>query len=58
MVWSVLDAAGVWESINKSVRDIPGGDTAQDFNVEDLRRHAPRVVGFTMLSSPSSTSYS
>jgi hypothetical protein len=48
MVWSVLDAAGVWESINKSVRDILGGDTAQDFNVEDYVGTS-RVVGFTML---------
>ena len=48
MVWSVLDAAGVWDSINKSVRDILGGETAQDFNVENYVGTS-RVVGFTML---------
>lgn len=48
MVWSVLDAAGVWESINSSVRDIVGGETARDFNVEDYVGTS-RVVGFTML---------
>lgn len=48
MVWSVLDAAGVWDSINSSVRDILGGETAQDFNVENYVGTS-RVVGFTML---------
>jgi hypothetical protein len=48
MVWSVLDAAGVWNSINSSVRDIVGGDTAQDFDIEDYVGTS-RVVGFTML---------
>jgi hypothetical protein len=48
MVWSVLDAAGVWESINSSVRDIVGGETARDFDVEDYVGTS-RVVGFTML---------
>jgi hypothetical protein len=47
MVWSVLDAAGVWDSINSSVRDIVGA-TANDFNVEDYVGTS-RVVGFTML---------
>ena len=48
MVWSVLDAAGVWDSIDTSVRDILGGDTADDFNVENYVGTS-RVVGFTML---------
>ncbi|WP_182525114.1 DUF3566 domain-containing protein [Nocardioides dongkuii] len=48
MVWSVLDAAGVWESINTSVRDIVGGEEARDFNVENYVGTS-RVVGFTML---------
>jgi hypothetical protein len=47
MVWSVLDAAGVWDSINSSVRDIVGA-TANDFNIEDYVGTS-RVVGFTML---------
>lgn len=48
MVWSVLGAAGVWDSINSSVRDIVGGETAQDFDVENYVGTS-RVVGFTML---------
>ena len=48
MVWSVLDAAGVWESINTSVRDIVGGEEARDFDVESYVGTS-RVVGFTML---------
>lgn len=47
MVWSVLGAAGVWDSINSSVRDIVG-QTADEFNVEDYVGTS-RVVGFTML---------
>ena len=47
MIWSVLGAAGVWDSINSSVRDIVG-QTADEFNVEDYVGTS-RVVGFTML---------
>ncbi|WP_122815921.1 DUF3566 domain-containing protein [Nocardioides pantholopis] len=48
MVWSVLGAAGVWESINASVRDIVGGDDGADFDIENYLG-TTRVVGFTML---------
>ncbi|WP_240641218.1 DUF3566 domain-containing protein [Nocardioides ferulae] len=49
MVWSVLDAAGVWESINKTVTDIVGDD-ASSFDVEDYIGTS-RVLGFTVLVS-------
>lgn len=50
MVWSVLSAAGVWDSINSAVRDIVGGDQAATWDVEDYIGTS-RVVGFTMLVS-------
>lgn len=50
MVWSVLSAAGVWESINSTVQDIVGGQEAAGFDVEDYLGTS-RVLGFTMLVS-------
>lgn len=48
MVWSVLGAAGVWESINSSVQEVIGGETGRSFDVEDYVGTS-RVVGFTMI---------
>jgi len=48
MVWSVLGAAGVWDSINSSVRDIVGGEQADEFDIENYLGTA-RVLGFTTL---------
>jgi hypothetical protein len=48
MVWSVLGAAGVWDSINQTVQDIVGGQDAPSFNVENYVGTS-RVIGFTML---------
>lgn len=48
MVWSVLGAAGVWDSINSSVQEVIGGETGQSFDVEDYVGTS-RVVGFTMI---------
>ncbi|MBC9732370.1 DUF3566 domain-containing protein [Nocardioides marmotae] len=48
MVWSVLGAADVWDSINQTVRDVVGGDEAGDFDVTDYLGTS-RVLGFTML---------
>jgi hypothetical protein len=48
MVWSVLGAAGVWDSINKTVADLVGGDQAQNFDVENYVGIS-RVMGFTMI---------
>jgi hypothetical protein len=48
VVWSVLGAAGVWDSINKTVADMLGGDTAQTFDVENyVGIH--RVLGLTLV---------
>ena len=48
MVWTVLEAAGVWDSINAAVQNILGGESAGDFDVEDYLGTS-RVIGFTML---------
>ncbi len=48
VVWSVLGAAGVWDSINKTVADLVGGDQAQSFDVENYVGMS-RVLGFTMI---------
>jgi hypothetical protein len=46
-VWSVLGAADVWGSIDKSVNDVLG-DTANPFRVEDYLG-MNRVMGFTLI---------
>jgi hypothetical protein len=48
VVWSVLGAAGVWDSINSSVQEVIGGDTGASFDVEDYVGMS-RVLGFTMI---------
>jgi hypothetical protein len=48
MVWTVLGAAGVWDSINQTVQNILGGDEAGDFDVQNYIGIS-RVMGFTML---------
>ncbi len=48
LVWSVLGAAGVWDSINKTVAGVLGSDSTQTFNVNDYVG-TNRVVGFTMI---------
>ena len=48
MVWTVLDGAGVWESINRTVTDVVGQESASDFDVENYIGTS-RVIGFTML---------
>lgn len=48
MVWSVLGAAGVWDSINQTVQDIVGGQDSANFDVENYLGTS-RVLGFTLL---------
>jgi hypothetical protein len=48
VVWSVLGAAGVWDSINSTVSDVVGGDSAASFDVRDYVGTS-RVLGFTMV---------
>lgn len=48
MVWTVLGAADVWNSINQTVQDVVGGQEASNFDIEDYLG-TRRVVGFTMI---------
>ncbi|WP_203337624.1 DUF3566 domain-containing protein [Nocardioides limicola] len=50
IVWSVLGAAGVWDSINAAVQDVIGGDEGANFDIESYVGMT-RVLGFTMLVS-------
>ena len=51
MVWSVLGAAGVWESINSAVASIVEGDSGNStFDITDYVGMS-RVLGFTLLVS-------
>ncbi|HET6563048.1 MAG TPA: DUF3566 domain-containing protein [Marmoricola sp.] len=47
IVWSVLGAADVWGSIDKSVNDVLG-DTTNPFRIEDYLGMS-RVMGFTLI---------
>lgn len=48
VVWSVLGAAGVWDSINQTVQEVIGGDSGSTFDVENYVGTS-RVMGFTMI---------
>ena len=50
IIWGVLGAAGVWDSINSSVQQTVGSDSAKTFNITDYIGTG-RVVGFTMIAS-------
>jgi hypothetical protein len=34
IIWSVLAAAGVWDSVNQAVQDVVGGEDASSWDVE------------------------
>jgi len=48
IVWGVLGAAGVWDSVNQMVADVIGGEETSDFEVENYLGLS-RILGFTML---------
>jgi hypothetical protein len=48
IIWSVLSAAGVWDSINETVKDVVGGDDAAGWDVQKYVGMS-RVMGFTVL---------
>ncbi len=50
IIWSVLAAAGVWDSINQTVQDVVGGEDAANWDVEKYVGMS-RVMGFTLLVS-------
>ena len=48
IIWSVLNSAGVWDSVNASIAGVLGGDTASTFDVQDYVGMR-RVVGLATL---------
>ncbi len=48
IVWSVLGAAGVWDSINATASDILGDEATGSFDITSYIGTS-RVMGFTML---------
>ncbi len=50
MIWSVLGAAGVFDSINSTVASVIEGDQPSDFDVTNYVGMS-RVLGFTLLIS-------
>jgi hypothetical protein len=48
VVWAVLGAAGVWDSINSTVTDVLGGESGSTFDIQNYVGTS-RVLGFTMI---------
>ena len=48
VVWSVLNASGLWDSVNQTVGEVVGTQASADFRVQDYVG-TERVLGFTML---------
>lgn len=48
MIWSVLDAAGVWDSLNAAIQQSVGGPETSDLDVENYIGTG-RVLGFTVV---------
>ncbi|MCX6395073.1 MAG: DUF3566 domain-containing protein [Propionibacteriales bacterium] len=48
IVWGVLGAAGLWDSINSIVQDSLGDSNGTPFDIETYLG-ASRVIGFTMI---------
>jgi hypothetical protein len=48
VVWSVLGAAGVWDSINSMVQQTLGSDNSTPFRIQDYVGTS-RVLGFAMI---------
>lgn len=48
VVWAVLNASGLWDSINTTVGDVVGTQASADFRIQDYVG-TQRVLGFTML---------
>lgn len=48
MIWQVLNSAGVWDSINTTIRDVVDSQGNNNFDIRDYVG-TDRVLGFTML---------
>jgi hypothetical protein len=50
IVWGVLGAAGVWDSVNSTVQQTVGSDSGKPFDITDYVGTS-RVLGFTMIAA-------
>ena len=48
IIWGVLGAAGVWDSINSIVQQAVGNDNGTPFDIQEYVGTS-RVLGFTMI---------
>jgi Transmembrane domain of unknown function (DUF3566) len=48
VIWAVLNASGLWDSINQTVGEVVGTDASAEFRIQDYVG-TERVLGFTML---------
>jgi hypothetical protein len=48
VIWAVLNASGLWDSINQTVGEVIGTSASAEFRVQDYVG-TERVLGFTML---------
>jgi hypothetical protein len=48
IIWGVLGAAGVWDSINSIVQQAVGNDSGKQFDIQEYAGTS-RVLGFTMI---------
>ncbi len=48
IIWGVLGAAGVWDSINSIVQQAVGSDNGKQFDIQEYAGTS-RVLGFTMI---------
>ena len=48
IIWGVLGAAGVWDSINSIVQQAVGNDNGTPFDIQQYAGTS-RVLGFTMI---------
>jgi hypothetical protein len=48
IIWAVLGAAGVWDSINSIVQQAVGSDSGKAFDIQEYAGTS-RVLGFTMI---------
>ena len=48
VTWSVLNASGLWDSINRTVGEVVGTEASAEFRIEEYVG-TERVLGFTML---------
>ncbi len=50
LVFSIMDASGLWDKVNETIQQVVNQDPADQFNIKDYVAMS-RVMGITMLIS-------